>query len=90
VFVDLKEHDWTFVVSNWPAQEKYDPNNHAALWGAYEYTPDKDVLRAPMKLEALPHSREQLTWEFLDVTPQGGLIAVSWDKTLATIGFGAH
>ena len=90
LFVDLKEHAWTFVVSSWPAQEKYDPNNHAALWGAYEYTPDKDVLRAPMKLETLPHSREQLTWEFLDVTPAGGLIAVSWDKTLATIPFRAQ
>ncbi|HTM26306.1 MAG TPA: DUF2911 domain-containing protein [Vicinamibacterales bacterium] len=89
LFVDLKEHNWTFVVSSWPAQERYDPNNREALWGAYNYTPDKDVLRAPMKLETLPHSREQLTWEFLDVTSTGGLLALSWDKTLASIAFRA-
>jgi hypothetical protein len=89
LFVDLKEHNWTFVVSRWAAQQKYDPNNHDALWGAYYYTPDKDVLRAPMTLETLPHSREQLTWEFLDMTPTGGVIALSWDKTLATIAFRA-
>jgi Protein of unknown function (DUF2911) len=89
LFVDLKERSWTFVVSSWAAQDHYDPNNRQALWGAYNYTPDKDVLRAPMTLETLPHSREQLTWEFLDVTPNGGLIALSWDKTLATIPFHA-
>jgi DUF2911 family protein len=90
LFVDLKEHAWTFVVSSWAAQDRYDPNNHQALWGAYEYTPDKDVLRAPMTLETLSHSREQLTWEFLDVTPSGGLLALSWDKTLASVPFRAQ
>jgi hypothetical protein len=87
LFVDLKEHDWTFVVSTWPAQETYDPNNKAALWGSYDYTPDKDVLRAPMKLETLPHAREQLAWEFLDMTPNSGLMAVSWDRTRGSVAF---
>ena len=50
VFVDLKDGAWTFVLSSWDAQETYDPNNKAALWGAYNYTPDKDVARAPMTL----------------------------------------
>jgi hypothetical protein len=89
LFVDLKEHNWTFVVSSWPAQDRYDPSNHQALWGAYNYTPDKDVLRASMKLETLPHSREQLTWEFLDMNPAGGSLALSWDTTLASIPFHA-
>ena len=87
LFVDLKENDWTFVVSRWPAQKSYDPNNKAELWGAYGYTPDKDVLRTKMKLETLPHSLEQLTWEFLDMTKTGGVIAVAWDKTLALVPF---
>jgi hypothetical protein len=87
VFVDLKEREWTFVVSTWPAQEKYDPKNKDALWGAYDYTPDKDVLRAPMTLETLPHAREQLTWEFLDMKSDGGVLAVSWDKTLGSVAF---
>ncbi len=87
LFVDLKERNWTFVVSSWPAQEKYDPNNKQALWGSYDYTPDKDLLRAPMKLETLPHAREELTWEFLDMTSNGGTIAVSWDRSLGSVGF---
>jgi hypothetical protein len=89
LFVDLKEKNWTFVVSTWPAQEKYDPNNKQALWGSYDYTPDKDVVRAPMSFETLAHSREELTWEFLDMTPNGGSIAVSWDKSLGRVGFRA-
>ena len=89
LFVDLKERHWTLVVSTWPAQEKYDPNNKDALWGAYNYTPEKDVLRAPMTVETLPHAREQLTWEFLDMKADGGAIAVSWDKSLAWVAFTA-
>jgi hypothetical protein len=87
LFVDLKENNWTFVVSTWPAQETYDPNNKQALWGSYDYTPDKDVLRAPMQIETLTHAREQLTWEFLDMTSNSGAIAVSWDKTLGSVAF---
>ena len=87
LFVDLKERQWTFVVSTWPAQDKYDPNNKEALWGAYDYTPDKDVVRAPMTLETLPHAREQLTWEFLDMKADGGVLAVSWDKSLGSVAF---
>jgi hypothetical protein len=87
LFVDLKENNWTFVVSRWGAQQKYDPNNKQELWGSYGYTPDKDVLRVKMKLETLPHSQEQLTWEFVDLTPRGGALALAWDKTLATVPF---
>lgn len=87
VFIDLKENDWTFVLSSWPAQQKYDPNNKTELWGSYGYTPDKDVVRAKMKLETLTHSHEQLTWEFVDITKQGGGLALTWDKTMATVPF---
>jgi len=89
LFVDLKENDWTLVVSRWTAQMKYDPNNKTELWGAYNYTPDKDVVRTKMKLEKLPHAHEQLTWEFVDMTPTGGTIALTWDKTMATVPFTA-
>jgi len=87
MFVDLKERAWTLVISRWAAQEKYDANNKGALWGAYNYTPDKDVLRAPMTFETLSHSREQLTWEFLDMTKNSGTLALSWDKSLASVPF---
>lgn len=87
LFIDLKENNWTLVVSSWGAQTKYDPADKTALWGAYGYTPDKDVLRAPMKLETLPHSIEQLTWEFVDLTDAGGTIALVWDKVMASVSF---
>ena len=87
LFIDLKENNWTFVVSTWAAQTKYDPTNKTALWGSYAYTPDKDVLRAPMKLETQAHSTEELTWEFLDMTGNSGVIAIRWDKVLASVPF---
>jgi hypothetical protein len=87
LFIDLKENNWTLVVSTWAAQTRFDPNNKDALWGAYNYTPDKDVLRAPMKLETVPHATEQLTWEFVDMTDNSGAIAIRWDKVLASVPF---
>lgn len=87
VFVDLKEQAWTLIFSNWPAQEKYDPNNKTALWGSYGYTPDKDVLRATMKVDTLPFSMDEFTIAFLDMTDTGGKLAMMWDKTIATVPF---
>jgi hypothetical protein len=87
VFVELKENAWTLILSNWPAQEKYDPNNKDALWGAYGYTPDKDALRAAMKVEALPFSMDQFTIAFIDMAGDGGKLAMMWDKTMATASF---
>lgn len=87
VFIDLKENNWTFVLSTWPAQRTYDPNNKDALWGAYNYTPDKDVARTKMALETLPHAHEQLSWEFVDMTDAGGSLALAWDRTQALVSF---
>ena len=87
VFIDLKPNNWTFIVSTWKAQTKYDPKNTAEIWGAYGYTADKDVVRAPMKIETLPHTIEQLTWQFLDMSAAGGTLAISWDKTMASVPF---
>ncbi len=87
VFVELKENAWTLIFSNWPAQETYDPNNKAALWGSYGYTPDKDVLRAAMTVETLPFSMDQFTIAFINVAPDGGKLAMIWDKTMATASF---
>ena len=87
VFVELKENAWTLIFSNWPAQEKYDPKNKEALWGSYGYTPDKDVLRAAMKVETLPFSMDQFTIAFIDMAADGGKLALMWDKTMATASF---
>jgi hypothetical protein len=87
VFIDLKENNWTLILSSWAAQTAYDPNNKAALWGAYNYTADKDVARAPMKLMKTTVNVEQLTWGFVNVTATGGEIAFWWGKEMATVPF---
>ena len=89
LFIDLKLPEWTLIISNWPAQSTFDPKDKTALWGAYGYTPDKDVARVPMKLENLPFAVDQLTWTFLDMKNTGGRIALIWGNTLATTPFTA-
>jgi len=89
LFVDLKPATWTLIVSRWAAQVKFDPQNKDALWGAYGYTPDKDVARIPMKVDTLPFAIDQLTWSFFDMTNDGGRVAIMWGKTLASASFKA-
>jgi len=88
VFIDVASPTkWTFILSNWAAQAKYDPSNKEALWGSFGYTPDKDVVRAPMKIDTLPFSIEELSWDFVDMTADGGRLSVMWDKTMASVAF---
>ena len=89
LFVDLKLPEWTLIISSWPAQDKFDPKNTTALWGAYGYTPDKDVARVPMKLDKLPYDVDQLTWTFVDMKNNGGRIALMWGNTMASTPFTA-
>ena len=88
MFIDLKPDDWTLIISNWQPQRRYDPNNDRELWGSYGYTSDKDVVRAPMELSELPWSVDQLTWTFLDMTNEGGRLAIMWDRMMAAVPFG--
>lgn len=87
VFVELKEGAWTLVVSTQARQEKYDPENKAAIWGSYGYDPKFDVVRAPMKMVKSPHAIDQFTIGFVDVTDKGGDIAMGWDKDIAMAHF---
>jgi DUF2911 family protein len=92
MFIDLKAPtNWTLIISNWKAQARYDPqsdpNKTGELWGAYNYTPDKDVVRAPMTLGTLPFSIEQLTWDFTDMSDAGGKLTIMWDKIVASVPF---
>jgi hypothetical protein len=88
VFIDVKTPtDWTFILSNWPAQTTYDPSNKAALWGSFGYTPDKDVVRSPMRVSQTTTSVDELTWLFVNVTPAGGSLEILWDKTVALVPF---
>jgi hypothetical protein len=87
LFIDLQPEGWTLIVSTWPAQMTYDTNNKTALFGAYDYTPDKDVVRVPMTRETLPHAFDQLSWEFVDVSETGGSLALIWDTQMASAPF---
>jgi hypothetical protein len=88
LFVDLKSpSEWTLILSSHAAQEKFDANDKTALWGSYNYTTDKDVLRAAMKVDKLPFSVDQFTIAFLDVTDAGGRLALMWDTTIASVPF---
>ncbi len=87
LFIDLKPDNWTLIVSSYKASKTFPSQDKDALFGSFDYTPDRDVLRAPMKLETVPHSADQLTWEFLDVSDAGGLLAMAWDRVLASVPF---
>lgn len=87
VFVDLKEKAWTLVLSTQPVQPKYDPNDKVLLYGAYNYDPKFDVLRAPMRLTTSAVSLEQFTIGFADVKQDRGSLYMAWDRTVATVDF---
>ena len=87
MFIDLKPNNWTLIVSNWKAQTRYDPKNTAEIFGAFGYTADKDVVRAPMTLGTLPFAVEQLTWSFTDMSDAGGKLTIMWDKVVASVPF---
>lgn len=87
LFIDLKDKNWTLIVSDWQPQQRFNPGDKTKLWGAFGYTRDKDVVRAPMTLTTLPYVTEQLTWEFLDMSDTGGTLAFRWDTVMATVKF---
>jgi hypothetical protein len=87
MFIDLKPGAWTLIVSSWPTQTQHDPKNKQAIWGAFGYSPDKDIVRAPMTRKKLTFSMEELTWMFIDMTDNGGKIGLMWDRDIATVPF---
>jgi hypothetical protein len=87
LFVELKEGAWTLIVSNHRAQETYDPNEKDAIWGAYGYKPELDVARAPMTVQELEISLDQLTVLFSGMTQQGGSLSIAWDNQIGSVVF---
>lgn len=86
VFVDLKAEGWTLIFSTHAAKANYqDPGD--ALWGAYNYTDDKDVFRVPMTVGQIDVSIDQFSIVFINVTDAGGTLAMYWEKTSASVPF---
>lgn len=88
MLIELKSpKEWTFILTTQSWVRDFDPNNRVDLYGAYNYTPAKDVTRAPMTVEGIPFAIDQLTWGFTDVSPAGGAMRIWWDRTMATVPF---
>jgi hypothetical protein len=88
-FIDLKEGAWTAILSTQPFMEAFDRAKvgQGITWGAYGYTPDKDVVRAPMTVEKREFSIDQLTIGFRNVTADGGELYLIWDNQFGALPF---
>ena len=86
LFVELDQGSWTLIISTHEAKESGRAPGDG-LWGSYNYTPDKDVVRAAMTVEDVGFSIDQFTISFFDVTETGGTLAMAWESTMATIPF---
>lgn len=87
IFADLSASGWTLVFSTWGVKQSFMEDNPNALWGAFEYTPDRDVLRTSMEVRTLPMSADQLVILFTDMTQEGGNFSVWWDDQFASVPF---
>ncbi len=88
VFVELARDDWTFIVSSLKGQtDGFDENDPDSVFGAYSYTPSRDVVRMSMQTDTLPYSHDQLHWQFLNITPTGGRLAIFWENQIASVPF---
>jgi hypothetical protein len=91
LFIELKSPaEWNLAISRWRASPTFTPEDKQnTIYGAFDYTPDRDVVRVAMKVETLPYRVEELVWEFLDMTTDSGRIAIRWDRSMASVPFRA-
>jgi hypothetical protein len=54
-------------------------NSEKDLWGAYEYKPEKDVMRVTVK-PAVVESQEWMEFSFEDLTPNSANLVLRWEK----------
>ena len=87
IFAELEEDEWTLVFSTWRVKETFQEQNPNALWGSYGYTADRDVLRAPMSVETIGRSADQLIITFTNMTQEGGDFTIWFDDQLASVPF---
>ena len=86
LFVEFENGNWTLIVSSYAAKSS-GRSEEDGLWGSYNYTPEKDVLRVPMTLTKNSRSVDQLTYLFVNMTQQGGTLMLMWDKEMASVDF---
>jgi hypothetical protein len=87
LFVAIRNGAWTLIISRQPFQVRFDAANTSDTWGAQNYSPAFDVVRAPVKLSKQALSVEQLTIGFANVTARHGELVIWWATTLARVEF---
>ncbi len=87
IFAETKPSQWTLIFSTYGQKQNFRDENPDELWGAYDYKPDRDVLRAPMPVQTVERSADQLVTTFTNMTQQGGDFTIWWDDQVATISF---
>ena len=88
-FIEREEGAWTAILSKQQYMETPDRAKigQGITWGSYGYSPDHDVLRAPMQVTTNQQSIDQLTIVFADVSDSGGTLALAWDNQVGLLPF---
>ena len=86
MFADLSNPTaWTLIFTTWQGKETFREDNPNALWGAYGYTDEKDVMRTTMTVDETPRSADNLWIGFTDMAGQGGTLNIIWDNQRAHV-----
>lgn len=54
-------------------------SKNSTAWGSFFYDPAEDALRVDVQTKVIPHV-EQLTYNFVDVTPNSATAVLNWEK----------
>ena len=86
IFVDLADPTaWTLIFTTWAGKEDPREDNPNALWGAYGYTDEKDVMRTTMTVSTVDLSLDNLFVGFMNMSQQGGEFFILWDNQRAGV-----
>lgn len=86
LFVDLGSDSSTLILSSHGAKNSFREDTEG-LWGSYNYTSDKDVLRVAMDVSQQDRSADQFTIGFVNMTQTGGTLALMWEHTVMSADF---
>jgi hypothetical protein len=92
--IEIKEDSWTAILSSQPhigrvngVEEVRAGMAEGKSWGGYGYKTEHDVVRAPMTLDKIENSIDNLTYWFSDVTDMGGALVIGWDNHIGALPF---
>ncbi len=88
-FIELGAEGWNAILSTQEFMKTPDRAKIAegVLWGSYGYDASKNVVTAPMTVQTGEQSIDQLTYVFIDVSEEGGALAVAWHDQVGVLPF---